>query len=142
MEYTPIELRMMAVASTGGMVFTYLIGGIDNLAIALLVFMTVDYITGIWKAIKYSVIDSTTGWEGIRRKGIMLLIVIIGHWLDAAMGMQAFRNMIIFAYLGNEGFSICENLDKLGYGAYIPNALRRKLTQLREEKQKIGVDKK
>lgn len=138
MEYTQTELRFMALCSLFGAAFSYLIGGVDGPVIALLFFIIADYLTGLWKAWKGKIVDSNVGWEGIRRKGVMLLVVMIGHQLDLATGLETFRNMVIFAYIGNEGFSICENLDKLGYCKYIPNTLRLKLVQLREEKQNSG----
>lgn len=49
--------------------------------------------------------------------------------------------MVIFAYLGNEGLSIVENLDRMGYGAYIPGILREKLAQLRQEKESLNDGK-
>ena len=45
--------------------------------------------------------------------------------------------MVIFAYLGNEGLSIIENLDRMGYGEYIPALIREKLAQLRSEKESL-----
>lgn len=71
-----------------------------------------------------------------RNIGVMLLIVIIANWVDVALfGTGTCRTMVIFAYLGNEGLSIIENLDRMGYGQYIPVFLREKLIQLREEKR-------
>ena len=43
--------------------------------------------------------------------------------------------MVIFAYMGNEGLSILENLDRIGYSEYIPSLVREKLAQLRTEKE-------
>ena len=46
--------------------------------------------------------------------------------------------MVIFAYLGNEGLSIIENLDRMGYSEYIPLFIRDKLIQLRKEKKSLN----
>ena len=134
-EYTQIELRIMAVFSAIGAAFSFLVGGVDKLISALLVFVALDYVTGLLAAWKTSTLDSKKGFEGIKRKVVMLLIVIMAHWIDTCLfGVSTFRSMVIFAYLGNEGLSILENLDRMGYGEYIPSFIRDKLAQLRAEK--------
>ena len=68
----------------------------------------------------------------------MLLIVILAHWIDVSIfGVSTCRSMVIFAYLGNEGLSIVENLDRMGYSEYIPAFIRDKLVQLRSEKESL-----
>ena len=134
-EYTQLELRVMAVFSAIGAAFSFLVGGVDKLVSALLVFVALDYLTGLFAAWKTRTLDSKKGFEGIKRKVVMLLIVIMAHWIDACLfGVSTFRSMVIFAYLGNEGLSILENLDRMGYGEYIPSFIRDKLAQLRAEK--------
>ena len=134
-EYTQIELRIMAIFSAIGAAFSFLVGGVDKLISALLVFVALDYVTGLIAAWKTSTLDSKKGFEGIKRKVVMLLIVIMAHWIDTCLfGVSTFRSMVIFAYLGNEGLSILENLDRMGYGEYIPSFIRDKLAQLRAEK--------
>ena len=137
-EYTQIELRIMAIFSAIGAAFSFLVGGVDKLISALLVFVALDYVTGLLAAWKTSTLDSKKGFEGIKRKVVMLLIVIMAHWIDACLfGVSTFRSMVIFAYLGNEGLSILENLDRMGYGEYIPVVIRDKLAQLRAEKSAL-----
>ena len=134
-EYTQIELRIMALFSAIGAAFSFLVGGVDKLITALLVFVVIDYVTGLIAAWKTATLDSKKGFEGIKRKVVMLLIVIMAHWIDASIfGISTCRSMVIFAYLGNEGLSIIENLDRMGYGEYIPSFIRDKLAQLRAEK--------
>ena len=135
-EYTQIELRIMALFSAIGAAFSFLVGGVDKLIMALLVFVLLDYVTGLVAAWKTAALDSRKGFEGIKRKAVMLVIVIMAHWMDMSLfGISTCRSMVIFAYLGNEGLSIMENLDRMGYGAYIPAFFRDKLAQLRQEKE-------
>ena len=135
-EYTQIELRIMALFSAIGAAFSFLVGGVDKLITALLVFVVIDYVTGLIAAWNTATLDSKKGFEGIKRKIVMLVIVIMAHWIDASIfGSSTCRSMVIFAYLGNEGLSIVENLDRMGYGRYIPPFIREKLVQLREEKE-------
>ena len=141
-EYTQIELRIMALFSAIGAAFSFLVGGVDKLITALLVFVVIDYVTGLIAAWKTATLDSKKGFEGIKRKIVMLLIVILAHWTDVSIfGVSTCRSMVIFAYLGNEGLSIVENLDRMGYGAYIPGILREKLAQLRQEKESLNDGK-
>jgi toxin secretion/phage lysis holin len=137
-EYTQIELRTMALFSAIGAAFSFLVGGVDKLITALLIFVVIDYVTGLIAAWKTASLNSKKGFEGIKRKIVMLLIVIMAHWIDVSIfGVSTCRSMVIFAYLGNEGLSIVENLDRMGYGAYIPGILREKLAQLRQEKESL-----
>lgn len=140
-EYTQTELRIMAVFSAVGAVFSFLIGGVDKLVTALLVFIVIDYVTGLVAAWNTATLQSRKGFEGIKRKLAMLLVVIIANWIDVGLfGTSTCRSMVIFAYLGNEGLSIIENLDRMGYGKYIPVFMRDKLMQLREEKRFLKDD--
>ena len=141
-EYTQIELRIMALFSAIGAAFSFLVGGVDKLITALLLFVVIDYVTGLIAAWKTAMLDSKKGFEGIKRKVVMLLIVIMAHWIDAGiLGISTCRSMVIFAYLGNEGLSIIENLDRMGYGEYIPAFIREKLAQLRSEKKSLNDNK-
>lgn len=138
-EYTQIELRIMAIGSAIGAGFSFLVGGVDKLITALLIFVIIDYVTGMVAAWKTATLDSKKGFEGIKRKVAMLVIVIMAHWIDVGiLGISTCRAMVIFAYLGNEGLSIIENLDRMGYGEYIPAFIREKLVQLRSEKESLN----
>ena len=138
-EYTQIELRIMAIGSAVGAGFSFLVGGVDKLITALLIFVIIDYVTGMVAAWKTATLDSKKGFEGIKRKVAMLVIVIMAHWIDVGiLGISTCRAMVIFAYLGNEGLSIIENLDRMGYGEYIPAFIREKLVQLRSEKESLN----
>lgn len=139
MEYTQTELRVMALLSMIGAAFSFLVGGVNGIVTALLVFIAVDYVTGMAAAWMKNQLSSARGFDGILRKLTILIVVVIAHQLDAALSMpDTFRSMAVFAYLGNEGISICENIDRIGCGKYIPEFLRAKLIQLRDEKQSIG----
>lgn len=125
----------MALCSTAGTAFSCLVGGFDNLVTALLVLIAVDYATGLIAAWKNGTLASKVGFCGIRRKLVMLVVVVVANWIDVAMGnSHALRSMVTFAYIGNEGLSIVENVDRMGCGEYIPQFVRDKLAQLRTEK--------
>ena len=57
----------------------YFLGGCDGLLFALVVFVSVDYITGVMCAIEDKKLDSGVGFKGICKKVIIFLLVGIGH---------------------------------------------------------------
>lgn len=112
----------------------FLWGGLDGLLRALLVFMVVDYVTGIAAAFREKKLNSETGFSGILRKGVMLLLVAMGNVLDTQVlggGSSTFRSAVIGFYLANEGLSILENAGRLG--VKWPKVLAKALEQLRHE---------
>lgn len=134
-EYTQTELRVMGLFSMIGAGFSFLVGGMDQTLIALLVLIVLDYFTGLMAAWRTSALASQKGFDGIKRKIVMLVVVVVANQLDLIMGDgHTLRTMLIFAYIGNEGLSITENIDRMGFGDCIPKLLRDKLIQLREEK--------
>lgn len=109
-----------------------LFGGLDGFLRALIIFMVIDYITGVmvaWQEHKWS---SEIGFEGLRKKGTILLLVILGTVVDTYILQkgQVVRTAVIFTYLSNEGISILENCSNLGLP--IPKKLKSVLEQLND----------
>ncbi len=105
----------------------YLLGGWDGLLRIMLVFLVIDYITGLLKAISNKSISSKKGFKGIIKKVAYLLAVIVASQLDDLIKEihlnipiiildtpLTFRQLIILTIVGNEGISIVENLAELG----------------------------
>ncbi len=134
-EYTQTELRVMALFSAVGAVFSFLVGGIDAPVKALLTLICIDYASGLVAAWKTGTLSSQRGFNGLRRKIVIVAVVAFANILDTSMSLgHVFRSMAIFGYAGMEGMSILENIDRMGYGDYIPPFIREKLIQLRNEK--------
>ena len=111
-----------------------LLGGMDGLLQALLVFMILDYLTGVANAFKDKTPNSRTGFWGILRKGLMLVVVIVAHvldWLVLGGSSSMMRSGVIGFFLANEGLSILENVTKLGIP--LPKKLKAILQQLKEK---------
>ena len=109
-----------------------LFGGMDGLLTALLIFMVLDYITGLIAAKKH--LNSETGFAGITKKGIMLMIVAVGNIFDTLIlnsDTSVFRSAVIGFYLANEGLSIIENTARLGVP--YPEKLKKALQQLKSD---------
>ena len=111
----------------------YFIGGLDGLLIVLLVFMGIDYITGIMCAIKEGTISSKTGFIGICKKILILILVGMSNMLDVYVLQTGsmLRTAALFFYISNEGVSILENAGKLGLP--IPAKIKNVLAQLHDK---------
>jgi toxin secretion/phage lysis holin len=131
---TKTEACVMGAAAAIGAALETILGGFDRAVIALFVFAALDYLTGCWAAARQGKLNSRTGFAGLAKKAAIFMAVAFGYGLDVAMKTDALRNMLIFAYSANEGLSILENVDKLGYGRHIPPFLRKKIEQLKSEK--------
>ena len=124
----------MAVAAIGGWL-GYFLGGMDGLMIALIVFMALDYITGLMCAVIDKKLSSAVGFKGICKKVLIILLVGMAHIVDLhVVGTgSALRSAVVCFYLSNEGVSLLENAGHLGLP--IPEKLKDILSQLhgREE---------
>lgn len=114
---------------------TYFLGGWDIAIQSLLVFIVVDYITGVLKAIYNKELNSAVGVKGIIKKVGYLLVVAISVLLDKIAGNTgAIRNIVIYFFVANEGLSILENWGNLGLP--LPKQLTEALEQLKNNNSK------
>lgn len=110
----------------------YFLGGCDGLLIALVVFVAVDYVTGVMCAISDKKLSSEVGFKGICRKVLIFLLVGIANILDVqVIGTgSVLRTAVIFFYLSNEGVSLLENAAHLGLP--VPEKMKDILEQLHD----------
>ena len=110
----------------------YFLGGCDGLLYALVVFVVMDYITGVMCAIENRKLSSEVGFRGICRKVLIFSLVGLGHVLDTQIvgTGSILRTALIFFYLSNEGVSLVENAAYLGLP--IPEKLKAVLEQLHD----------
>ncbi len=122
----------MAIAALGGWL-GYFLGGMDGLMIALIIFMALDYITGLMCAVIDKKLSSAVGFKGICRKVLIFVLVGIGNLVDVYVLGEggALRTAVIFFYLSNEGISFLENAGHLGLP--IPEKLKDVLEQLHDK---------
>lgn len=130
---TGAEQYLMSIGAVIGLVFSVSIGGMDSMIYALIALCIVDYITGMFTAFKTGQWDSSTGFRGILKKFVVFAVVALCNCIDTAMGMHILRQMAICAYALNEAGSIIENVDRAGYGQYIPDVIRNALARLTEK---------
>lgn len=108
----------------------WLIGGYDTMMIALLLFMIIDYLSGVMCAVINKKLSSTIGFKGIFKKIMIILLVGITNLLGQATGIDGLRYIVISFYLANEGISIIENASILGLP--VPKKVKDVLEQLKE----------
>ena len=130
---TGAEQYLMSIGAVIGLVFSVSIGGMDSMIYALIALCIVDYVTGMFTAFKTGQWDSSTGFRGILKKFVIFAVVALCNCIDTAMGMHILRQMAICAYALNEAGSIIENVDRAGYGQYIPDVIRNALARLTEK---------
>ena len=118
----------------------WFLGGCDGLLYALVLFVVVDYITGVMCAAVDHKLSSEVGFKGICRKVLIFLLVGIGHVLDTQIigTGSVLRTAVIFFYLSNEGVSLLENAGHLGLP--IPEKLKIVLEQLHDRAEKETED--
>lgn len=113
----------------------YFLGGWDTALQTLLLVMSLDYITGVCKAIKKKELNSKTGIWGIIKKFGYLIIVILSVVMDKIAGdTGAIRNMVIYFFVANDGISILENWGDMGLP--LPQKIFDVLEQLKNDSTK------
>lgn len=128
----------------GGVISSFL-GGWDNLIIALITMIVLDYVTGVIKAVYTKHLSSEIGYKGIVKKLLMLVIVALAVCISRVLpdGIMI-REITIFFFIANEGVSILENAAEI---IPLPKQLKSILLQIRNKSEdtdisgKIGKNK-
>ena len=125
----------MAITAIGGCL-GYFLGGVDGLLIALIVFVALDYVTGVMCAIVDKKLSSAIGFKGIFKKVLIFMLVGVANIVDVHVvgSGSALRSAVICFYLSNEGVSMLENAAHLGLP--VPEKLREVLAQLHNRSDK------
>ena len=133
-----IKNMLCAVFGVIGASISKLFGGWDAALTTLIIFMAIDYISGIvvagvfHKSSKSDTggLNSHIGWQGICRKGITLAIVLIACRLDLLIGTSYIKDAVIIAFCANELISIVENAGLMGLP--IPDVIKKAIDVLKE----------
>ena len=130
----------------GGFIAT-LLGGWDSALATLVVFMGIDFVTGILTAAmgksKHSdsgSLSSKAGWIGLAKKFCILLMVVVGVRIDILVGTNYIRDTVCISFCLNELLSIVENTTLMGipYPPVIKKAidvLQTKVGRTEDEKE-------
>ena len=153
------NMVQMVFAAVGGWL-GYFLGGNDGLLIALVLFVAVDYLTGVMCAVSDKTLSSNVGFKGICRKVLIFLLVGIANILDVHVigtgsvlrtaviffyisneGVSLLENAaVIFFYISNEGVSLLENATHLGLP--VPGKIKDVLEQLHDRVEKTETEEK
>lgn len=125
-------------------------GGWDTTLTTLIIFMGIDYITGLMVAGIFGKssksenggLQSKAGFKGLCRKGVMLLIVLVACRLDLTLGSDFVRSAVVWAFVANETISIIENAGVMGVP--IPKVITKAIDLLKtkaEEESDEGTEK-
>lgn len=129
--WAKVQIAIIALGAWLG----YFLGGMDGLMIALIVLMTLDYVSGVMCAIIDKKLSSAVGFKGICKKVFILMLVGVAHIIDLhVVGTgSALRGAVICFYMSNEGLSLLENAAHIGLP--IPDKLRDILSQLHDKER-------
>lgn len=97
-------------------------GGWNAGLTTLVIFMAVDYVSGLIVAGVFhtsnktntGTLESKAGWKGLCRKCMTLLFVLIAYRLDLVIGTSYIRDAVIIAFIANETISLVENAGLMG----------------------------
>ena len=128
--WTKVQIAITAIGGWIG----YFVGGMDGMLIALIVLMSLDYISGVMCAIVDRKLSSAIGFRGVCKKVLTLMLVGVANIVDIhVVGTgSALRGAVICFYMSNEALSLFENAAHIGLP--IPDKLREALAQLHGRK--------
>lgn len=133
------KVEALSLVGVCGGLITTLFGGWSTALTTLVIFMAIDYITGIMVAGVFQAsqkscnggLNSRIGLKGICKKGVSLLVVIVAVRLDILAGTTFLRDASIIALVANEAISIVENAGLMGLP--IPTQLRKAIDVLNDK---------
>lgn len=107
-------------------------GGYHPLMGMLATMQIIDVLMGISKAFYFKELSSRKMRQGISRKGVQWLIVVVAHIVDMILfeGINSMLLIVLIAYIANEGLSIVENAGAMD--VLVPDSLKKHLIQVQE----------
>lgn len=118
-------MEKISIFGSLGIILAYIadaFGGWSEAMTTLVIFMSIDYVTGLIVAglfkksnkTKDGGLESRAGWKGLARKFSTLLLVLIGARLDMALDTSYISDCVVYAFMVNEALSIVENIGLMG----------------------------
>ena len=132
------DMICAGLGAVGGWI-SWLLGGWDSAVVTLLIFMAIDYISGLAVAGVFhasrktdsGALESRAGWKGLCKKAMTLLFVLIAHRLDMVIGTTYIRDAVVIAFVANELISITENAGLMGVP--LPAAIEKSIDLLQKK---------
>lgn len=143
MHLSEAKAAVMGAAAVVGGVIGQAFGGWNAAMTTLLVFMAIDYLSGLIVAGVFKASDKTESgslnsiacWKGLLKKGVTLLVVLVAAQLDTVLGMTIVRDAAIYAFIANECISIIENAGLMGIP--IPNVVMNAIETLQNKDKPV-----
>ncbi len=133
------------ICTAAGMIggfFAALLGGWDTAMITLVIFMAVDFTTGVISAAlgkskhsKTGRLSSKAGWYGLAKKFCTLLIIVVAVRMDILIGTTYIRDATCIGFRMNELLSIVENPSLIG--SPYPDAIKKGIEVLQKKTSKM-----
>lgn len=120
-------------------------GGWDAGLVTLLIFMCLDYVSGLIVAGVFKnspktdtgSLESKAGWKGLCRKCMTLIFVLIAYRLDLVIGTNYIRDAVIIGFIANETISLVENAGLMGVP--LPAVITKAIDILQKKAESEGV---
>lgn len=131
------EKVVLAVGGAIGAGFSWAVGGVTDAMQWLMILAAIDYVTGSMASRKEGKLCSERGALGIFKKAFMFGVIAVCHGVDVSTGQNYLRDIAVFAYSLNEVLSMIENVERLGYGHWIPPFLKAGLKVLKDKEDEL-----
>lgn len=136
---TNIKAAVLAAVGTLGGAVAALFGGWTSAMTTLIIFIAIDYLTGLIVAGVFKrsgksesgALESRAGFKGLCRKGMILLILLVACRLDLTLGTAYIKDTVCVAFIANETLSIIENAGLMGVP--IPAVITKAIDVLKED---------
>lgn len=141
MDVSVLKVSVMSAVGVVGGLISNAFGGWSSAMTTLIIFIILDYITGLVVAgvfkksgkSKSGALESRAGFKGLCRKGMILLIVLVACRLDIMLGTNYIRDAVCIAFVANETLSIIENAGLMGVP--IPSVITKAIDVLKSKSE-------
>ncbi len=135
---------LCTAVGVGGSFVAALFGGWDTGLGTLVLFMCIDFLSGLAVAgifkrstkTETGALESKAGFKGLCRKCMTLLFVLVAHRLDLSIGTSYIRDAVIIGFMANELISIVENAGLMGLP--LPAILVKAIDVLKKKAEATG----
>ena len=143
MDFLTFKNAFLSLIGVIGASVACFFGGLDKGLQILIIFMFIDYVTGVLVAGVFGnskkknsngKLVSCIGWKGLIRKVLTVVVAIMAHLLDDYLGTSFIQDLTVISFLSNELISIVENLGLCGVP--IPKVILKAIDILNEKANK------
>ncbi len=128
-----LKSAIILICGSIGSLLSFILGGFDSVMIALLIFMVLDFLSGLILAIVFKnskktdngKLSSRAGIIGLSKKVFILFLVALATQLDIVLETSFIRDGTVIGFISMEGISIIENASLAGLP--IPKVVRNAL---------------